>query len=162
MPSLQCCLLIKIWQTQPWTFTDIPINVFALWQSYWCSNIALGKDQIEMASHCEAFCKVFKWVKSGSDILAGCCKGEQSGRGVVPTFCPDPSNHIFTGSSVKLNGPFKPDSDVSQDRRLHYQIVTSLNMLFPLTGAPPSTRGLYWSRKNTEPILIFLAISYQD
>ena len=28
--------------------------------------------------------------------------------------------------------------------------------------APPSTRRLYWSRKNAKPISIFLAISYQD
>ena len=73
--------LFKIWQTQPWTSTDIPIIVFAPQQSYWCSNIALGKDQMKMASYC-------KFVKSEADASSGWCNGEQSERGVggVPNF----------------------------------------------------------------------------
>ena len=46
---------------------------------------------------------------------------------------------------------------VENDQRLCREIGS-----FRRSQAPPSTRRLYWSRKNTKPISSFLVISYQD
>ena len=44
----------------------------------------------------------------------------------------------------------------------HNSMLIELNIDFFTSISPPSTRRLYWSRKNTKPISSFLVISYQD